>query len=303
MLKKIFLYPLILATCLLFIPKISSAITVGPVKIELSVDPGQTIKSEVFLQNEGDGIRTFYPVFEKFTEDNGEKVFLKEESDLSTWISFATSSVTLKSQEQKFLPFTLEVPKNAPPGGHFAVIWWSTAPANPKPGEQVSIVTRAGVLVYLRVSGSIIENGEIVNFSTSNSGKVFWGLPVEFSATFFNKGNVHLKPKGDIIIKNIFGKQRAVLTVNKFGSQVLPQSRKTFSSTWDSDDLFFGPYKAQIALVYGEQQKELSKEFWLFVVPIKTLIIVIVGLILVFFVLPFGIKRYNRWIVSRSLNN
>ncbi len=274
----------------------SQAITVGPPKLEYSVDPGDTIKDELFLMNEGQELVTFYPVFEKFTEENGQKVFLKEESDLAAWVK-TDDSITLKPGEQRKIPFTIEIPQNASPGGHFAVIWWSTAPPVSEGGAPVSIVTRAGILVLLRVSGDIKEEGRILSFSSGK--KFFWSFPITFTTVFMNDSNVYVKPGGKITIKNIFGFTKTVVTVNKGALQILPQSRRVFDEKWELSRFALGPYKAELNLVFGESQKKLSQTFWFWVFPVKPLLIVILLLILIFFIIPKGIKKYNQWIIKR----
>ena len=67
----------------------------------------------------------------------------------------------------------------------------------------MAIVTRAGILVFLQVSGEINEKGEVIEFSLSN-GKFFtFKAPEDFIVNFKNQGNTYLKPRGEILIKNI----------------------------------------------------------------------------------------------------
>jgi hypothetical protein len=276
-------------------PHKADALTVGPVKLEYSVDPGNKISGQLFLMNETSEAASFWPVFEKFTENNGERQFFPtEETELKNWFK-AEYPITLKSKEQRIVPFTIDVPMDASPGGHFAVIWWSTAPPG-ESGKNVAIVTRAGILVYLRVSGDINESAEISSFKSS--GRFFWGLPISFNTSFRNNGNVHLKPQGEIKIKNLFGMTKTALKFNPYGIIILPQSGRDMSSSWDSG-FAFGPYKADIQIVYGESKKQISENLWIFIFPWKISLGVIIGLLLVFFGIPAIIKRYNRWIISR----
>lgn len=278
----------------------SFAVTVGPAKIEYSADPGSVISGKLFLMNETGQAQTFYPGFEKFIEVNGEKRFLPgEESELAKWFE-TVDSVALAPGEQSNVPFSINLPQNAPPGGHFAVIWWSTAPPD---GQGAKIVTRAGILVYLRVSGEIKESAEVSAFSAA---KFHNWLPVNFTLIFKNTGNVHLKPTGEIKIKNIFGATKAVLSPNPNALQVLPQSEKNFNLTWDSEKwsgFAFGPYSAELNLIYGEEKKEINKNIRFFIIPWKISLIAILILIIIIFVFTMGIKRYNQWIVRKTLES
>lgn len=301
MTKKIVLLFLILS--LFGLPQLSKAVTVGPVKLEYSANPGDLIKGEMFLQNEEKETKTFYPSFEKFTEDNGEKKFILEESDLPAWFKMP-ASINLISQEQKKIPFEIQVPSNASPGGHYAVMWWSSSPPKNQrtQNEQVSIVTRAGILVYLRVSGDIKESGEVLEFSAKDK-YIFNGLPASFSLVFKNNGNVHLKPQGYLTIKNIFGKEKAKIKINEIGLNILPQSKRSFNIEWNDKGFFFGPYKAELDLIYGENQTKISKNLSIWVIPVKAIVVFVAILLAIFIVIPQLIKRYNRWIINKASKN
>lgn len=281
----------------MILPLDSQAVTVGPAKIDYSVDPGDVIEATIFLMNEGQEDVTFYPAFERFIEEDGQKTFLKDESDLASWIEVETS-VFLKAGGKKNIPFAIRIPENAEPGGHFAVMWWGTAP--PTDGKEVSIVTRAGILILLRVSGEVTEEGRLLSFSSAGLKRIFWSFPVGFSLTFANDGNIHLKPTGDITVKNILGRTKAVVKVNEHLLQILPGSKRSFDVRWETAKFAFGPYKAEINLTYGESQKQVSQSFWFVLVPLKTLLAIIFALFVVLFVFPKGIKKYNQWIINKA---
>lgn len=291
--KLVFLLLIGLFCFPIIFPIIIEAITVGPVKLEISVDPGDIATGELFLMNDGEQTQTFYPVFETFIEENGVKKFITDtKSDLANWFDLP-SSVTLNSQGQKNIPFTLRIPNNASPGGHFAVIWWSTASPEKLETKQVSIVTRAGILVYLRVSGDIKEEATVSDFNTNK--KIYWNPPVNFSITLENSGNVYLKPVGTLLVKNIFGATKGEILINQKTSLILPQSKKTFTDSWIFTGFTFGPYRANLDLVYGESQYHIQKTVWFFILPLK-ITFIIFGIILAVFVI---IPQYNKWLIRK----
>lgn len=274
------------------------AITVGPAKIEYKNDPGATISGKFFVLNEGQEARTFYAVFEKFTEVDGQKRFLpSEKSELANWFKME-KSVALKAGEQREISYTIEVPKNAPPGGHFAVVWWGTAPPDSK---QVAIITRAGILVYLQVSGKVDEKGEVFEFSLP-SGKFFrFKLPEDFVVNFKNQGNTYLKPRGDIAIKNILGSAIAAFKINGKERIIFPENDQLLdvAKKFDKPPFAFGLYKAELALRWGEKENESLKSIRFFVFPWKIVLVVMIILAALLFVATKGIKKYNQWIISK----
>ena len=167
-------------------------------------------------------------------------------------------------------------------------------------------------LLFLRFFFDVIETCILVIFSST---RVSSHLPISFNTTFESTGNVHLKPKGDIIIKSIFSRTKAILEVNEFGSQVFPQGKKSFQSIWGSSESitskksgFFGDlqnewngfaiglYRAKLKLDYGEEKQQAEDGFIFFVLPWRILIFVILILVILF----FGVKRYNRWLIAKA---
>lgn len=275
------------------------AVTVGPVRLDFFVNPGDTASGTMMVQNEQDQQETFYPSFQKFTENNGVKSFSNDSGDLAGWFALP-ASVTLKPGEQKTIPFTVAVPKNAAPGGHFAVMWWGTAPPTAANGQQVSVVTRAGILIYMTVAGDIHEGMTVTNFSANGGGWLFFGYPISFSSSLFNDGNVYETPTGTVTVYNMLGMVSAQLPANPNGSSILPQSTKDFPAIWQSNPWAFGLYHAVMTVTYGQNSQTITASKWFFVLPLWTTLGVIIVLILIFLVFPWGVKRYNRWVVKQA---
>jgi hypothetical protein len=297
---RLFYFLLVLITAFVAASSFVLAVTVGPAKIEYRVDPGTTISDKLFIVNEGQEEQTFYAAFEKFAVENGQTKFLPSEpAELAEWFKME-KSVTLKAGEQKEIPFTIEVPKNAPPGGHFAVVWWGTAP----PGGQVAIVTRAGILVFLQVSGEVNEKGDITEFSLIK-GRFIFKLPDDFVVNFQNQGNTYLKPLGEIAIKNIFGSSIAAFKVNFKERIILPENSQLLdiAKKFDKPPFAFGLYKAELALQWGEKGNSVQRDIWFFVFPWKTVLIVIIILAALLFIATKGIKKYNQWLLKKYSTN
>jgi len=286
---------------LLILPSGTQAVTVGPAKIEYKTDPGATISGKLFVVNEDQEARTFYAAFEKFTEVDGQKKFLPSEpAELSEWFKMQ-KSVSLKAGEQKEIPFTIEVPKNAPPGGHFAVIWWGTASPDAK---EVAIVTRAGILVFLQVSGEVSEKGEVIEFSLLN-GKFVFQLPEDFVVNFKNQGNTYLKPRGELMVKNIFGSTIAAFKVNSKERIIFPENSQILdvAKKFDKPPFAFGFYKAELTLQWGEKQNDILKSIWFLVFPWKTVLLVVIILAAILLLATKGVKKYNQWVLKKYSTN
>lgn len=295
--KITLLFALAFCICL---PYSTQAVTVGPVKLEYSADPGTVIAGELYIKNEETAEKTLYPSVDQFTEQDGEKIFQEDQGLISEWLK-TKESITLKPGESVKVPYTIEIPENAPPGGQFAVIWWgSVPPKKAKDAQDVSIQTRAGILVYLNVNGNIVEGAKIKSFDTQDSKTLFTATPVAFTMAIANEGNVYIKPKGSIKITSIFGTVVSELPLNPKGLQILPNSFRTFSEyKWNGSNFSIGPYKAEATLVYGTKQEQSTSTKWIWVLPIKMISIIVVSLIVLFILLTTFFRMYNRWLLKQ----
>jgi len=318
MTKRIIAYIALVSFGLIFFSFQSSALTIVPARFEFSADPGDTIQSQIILINEQKITLDFSASFEKITVrgEHGEPVFTGEKTGLASWIQASPSKVTLGPGQEKRIPLTIEVPENADPGGHYAAIFWSTVPPEGG-GSGMGITMRVAALVLLRVSGEVIESGEILDFRGHK--EIVNYLPINFDFNFQNTGTIHLKPRGEIVIKNIFKKIVEILPVNLEGYNVLPDSERSFSVGWllnseilqekggflaelkkEKAGFGLGYYKADLNLEYGEKKQTSQASFGFWVLPWRILLLSFLILLILIFSIIQVIKRYNAWIITKA---
>lgn len=312
------------------------ALTISPPRMEVAGNPGTNVEGEIALFNEEEETKTLYSSIQNFEArgESGAPYFLPERTGFATWIS-VQDSITLEPQERKVVPFTIRIPANAEPGGHFAAIFWSSSPPQVQGGGQVAIGAKLGVLILLRVAGDVEEKGGLLEFKTEE-GRFQPGLPIVFAYRFSNDGGDRIKPEGKITIKNIFGTTSAVLDANKGEGNVLPNSSRKLEAIWHSkgqgigdltkkeelalfeqlakeekkgffeaagdqwSNFAFGMYNAKLALTYGQENKTAEDSFRFFVIPWQLLIIIVVLLAIVGFLGFVGLKKYNRWVIAKA---
>jgi hypothetical protein len=313
--KNIAFVPLLLA-CFFVGVESASALTISPVKIEVSGNPGQTLRGELELLNEQAGAKTFFSSFENFepSGDTGSPKFVGAEDGLATWLG-SQPNVTVSTGETVKVPFTIAIPAEAEAGGYFAAIFWGEQDPSIKAAGEVAIGGKLGVLILLRVNGDIVEEAGITEFGMFEGGKFKVGLPVNFSYRFSNSGGDRVVPLGDINISNTFGRQTATIPANINEGSVLPNSARRFQALWGETtasstgffttakkqfiDFHLGFYKAELSLVYGATNQSATDSIWFIIFPWQLLVIVLVILIL----LKVILKRYNSWIISKSKSN
>ncbi len=254
----IILFFVIKINCILAQP--SMGIKISPVRIEDIVDPGETITKFVKVANESGQEKTLYVYLRDFKAE-GEmgkpKLIVPGSEDgyfLANWIDITREGIHFNPWEEKTVQFQIHVPKNIGPGGYYGAILFGAQP--PKlnvegedKGAGMAIAQQTGCLVLLQVSGDIIEQAEIREFSAD---KNFYSTPfkVNFLIRIRNSGNVHVKPHGAISIKNMLGHEVAQVKVNDKGANILPNSIRRFQIDWEGKN-GFGKYTAELGLSYG----------------------------------------------------
>ena len=301
----------------------ASALTITPIKLELHGNPGQTIKQEVTLYNELDVQETLYVSYANFeaSGENGNPNFSDAHDDLGTWMQ-AADKISLAPKSSQIIPLTINVPKDAAPGGHFAAVFWGTVPPG-NSGNQVSIGAKTGLLVLLSVNGDVSENGGIIEYGIKSKQSLYTSLPITFFYRFQNNGADRVKPTGSILMKNMIGFTSATVPGNPVDGNVLPHSTRRIETAWQGSDgsnpvsdrdqgnffnkagyewrnFAFGHYKANLTLAYGlkNQVTTASVGFWVF--PWHLLVLVVVVIILLYLILKKLIRNYNAWVIKKA---
>ncbi len=216
---------------------------------------------------------------------------------MSGWIDISKEPIIIARGKTAEVPFTIRVPINADPGGHYAAILVATSPRDQVKGTGTSISSAITSLFFMRVPGDVIEEGIIRDFYATES--FMQRAAGSFVIRFENKGNVHLVPQGEIVITNMWGKERGKIVINDqntFGN-VLPRSTRKFAFDWsgESNIFEFGRYKALATLAYGEDgRKTAFRATYFWVIPIVPVMIVVGSLITFFWFVSWSLRRYIR---------
>src|SRR3989338_9280060 len=300
------------------------ALTISPTRFEISGNPGDTLDGEIRLINETPSAETYYVSFSNFEAqgESGNPAFVEPKDDLGTWIKTESSSVHIAPGERKIVPFKVTIPKDAEPGGHFAVIFWGTAPPS---GSGVGVGSKTGVLVLLSVNGDVREEAGLLDFNTTN--KQFWykTLPVSFEYRFKNDGGDRIKPNGKVTIRDTVFLPTERLDANLSEGNILPSSTRKFQVEWlkyerpvdyvapknfvkkfwsevvyEWKNFAVGLYSAHLDLEYGTKGEHAKETLFFFVFPWQLVLVMIVLFIIVFWGGKKLIKRYNKFIIEKA---
>ncbi len=261
-------------------------LSVTPLIREVNVDPGEVVTGTVDVTNNSDENVTIYPLVRDFTAsddpDTGAPTFSEvsgsDAKAVSQWVTFDRDSFELASGATGSINYTMSVPANAEPGGHYGAIFASTEAPDVE-ASGVAISARVGSLILATVSGDIRSAGDVLEFKTSQS--VYQAGPVNFMASLKNTGNVHFKPMGTIDIE---GPVNTSIKVNDDGANVLPNSVRNFGAELN-EDLPFGRYQATLDLVAETPNGDAIPltavaTFW--VIPMSTVLVTLLILIVLY---------------------
>ena len=287
------------------------SVTVTPPLIQLSIGPGESWTSTLKVVNNNPYDVTYYTqVVDMQAEgEDGQSKFIPiidESNDpsyqsyaLARWIQMSSDPVTIKAGDSANIPFTVGIPQNAEPGGHYAAILVGTEPgAYNQPGTLMRVSSFVSSLIFVRIKGDVVESGRIREFST---GKSLYQTPdVDFTVRFENTGNTHVQPQGDVTIYNMWGKERGQVQINQgdddFGN-VLPQSIRRFQFSWEGEQSLFdiGPYSAIVTLNFGDEGKQnITAKTYFWIVPVVPVSTALGSFILFIFLIAWFIRRYVR---------
>lgn len=287
------------------------ALEIGPPVISITGDPGQTVEATISLRDVSTTdlyITGQVNDFEANGEDGTPKVILDDKTtpySFKSWVK-TIDPLTLKPKQIKTIKVSISIPANASPGGYYGIVRFTGVPPELK-GSGVSLNASLGSLIFLKVNGQAKEELTLTEFSANTGGgasSLLEGAPLNFVQRVKNTGNTFEQPVGLVTVKDMFGKTVATLPINEEKRLILSDSTRKFEQKLDSsvigDKVLFGKYTAELVMTYGTSNTEIKKEITIWIIPYKLIGGAIIALIIVFFVLRFLIRRYNRMIVGRA---
>jgi hypothetical protein len=267
------------------------SIGISPLIFELSGNQGEVIENilKVYNPSSDSTIQVRMQVEDIAPSgDSGQVTVEPAESEsysLASWVQYDKEEFSLSPREEKIIKFTIVVPKNAEPGGHYGSILAGVRAIAGIEATGSLILPRVGSLILLTIPGEIKENLTIKDFSAPRYSE--YG-PINFTFRFENKGTAHVKPTGLITITNWLGKK--VADVGFSSKNVLPGAVRKFETSWENKWIFGGRYTATLSGSYGALNTPFIPSvitFWVF--PWK----VGAGIILV---IIFFIITRRRWL-------
>lgn len=268
--KKTVITVLLLSLLLLLLPAAQTQaqdafnIKIFPAKTELNAVPGTTFPFYVNVHNLGAEVENLKIYFmDYFIKENNEFVFEEPghySYSCASWIASAQNEISVAPGVIHRAEFSMTVPPDAEPGGHYAVIFFEQMPAPGAP--PVKTTPRIGALVLATVPGEIVREGVIESVDITSTW--FWPshklplLPqkrIVARVVFHNKGNVHLTTRGKLTYSPTFGWSSGTVFFEEI--TVLPGTKRYMEAVIP-DPPWVGSYEARAEVEYGPSLTEFD---------------------------------------------
>jgi len=279
------------------------SLAVDPPIFQINATPPAKIESPLTIENRGDSIVNLKVNFKPFIpsdREDGQIKYVNEEIGLDVKLIDPTSSsgqaigeFELSPNQKRNFNLLINIPSDLKASDYYFSIIFLTG-KNSKADINSSEST-AGIAsnVLLSVGEGIIK-GEISEFSTpffSEKG------PIPFTVRVKNTSNHFINPKGEILIKNLFGQTigRVDLakvnilagSVRNIPSQDYFDENKNLpdnpAAYW-SENFLLGPYKATLSIALSDTGPLFKRSVFFFAFPVKGLVALLLGALVLIYI-------------------
>lgn len=261
------------------------SIVMSPASIRLAVNAGETQKGTLKIINDGTVAYDFaiyaspYSVADRTYEPNYNDV--KANTDVYTWVSFDKKEYSLKPGESIDVPYTITVPADAAPGGHYGVLFAETQ-TNESENSQIARKKRVGSIVYANI------NGEYINAGQQIGAQIDWlqlGGPITATVSVENTGNTDYTMTELLEVRNVMG---GVVHSKSNERIILPKTTRDINLAWTGGPVM-GLYNVKVETKILD--KVTTTTSWVLLMPMWILVVMV---LLIMAILYYAFFRHRR---------
>lgn len=228
----------------------AGSINIEPMLMELSGKPGEVFKGSYTIINPNEtemAVQIELRKWKKFVQNKDIKI--------PDWLELESQWFKLKPKESKQFSCTIKIPEGAI--GELMAMVYFNAPIAPGSNVRMSI----GTSIYVTVKGTEVISAEIEDIDIERFYKPGVGVPPYYSISvkIKNNGNVHLRPRIKVDLKN--RKRKRVYPVNfTYGWPVFGEELGGYVGNLNIDKLPEGRYSATAIVTFPDVQHETLKK-------------------------------------------
>ncbi|MBX6334693.1 hypothetical protein IRY61_05145 [Candidatus Saccharibacteria bacterium] len=304
----------------------SSGLSITPRK-NYTIKPGETITDTLIIGNLDHDNKLTVTLrmidFSFYDESGTPKLHISADLPQTPWSlrPFTTLPETVEVPPGKrvSVDYSIKIPENLGAGSYYSAIMYQAGGSN---GGNVGLNASGVTLVFVSVPGIVNEKLTLQKFGAYASedngvtGKYIFiatmGSPKMVAFTVKNEGNVFEAPAGNIVVKNMFGKEVADIKANPNSSLALIGQTRLFAqcirtvqqeveflggksknTACVDPKLWPGRYTAELNVYYGQngnQTREIIATATFWILPWWFLVILAALLAL----LAYGIWRLQQ---------
>lgn len=282
---KILVYGLVI-----FLPSTSSAsgsFSLSPAKVEVSINPGQTIERDLKIVNNLGRQANFQISIQDIAPSGDEKNpinLLGPELgpySLKNYLKPEVGDFALRDKESRVISIKIVIPKDTPPSGLYGAVTVSTYAASSSEANA-RIVSSLGALYFVKINGPVREVGQLTDFRLRPGRIILGDKKSTFEIIFRNEGNIYLNPYGFIGVKKWGRGEPVKLDVKPWF--VLPASSR-LREIPIAGELSSGLYRADLFQNRGYNDVIDTKSIWFVKLSVLTAsILILCSLVLVYFI-------------------
>lgn len=178
---------------------------------------------------------------------------------LTSWLRLGSDTVVLRPKESREIQVTIQNRTSLQPGGHYAAVVASVKALDGVSGNQVAINQQLMSLILVNKTGG--EHYALKLVDIDQNGNVL-KLPSSIKLRFQNPGNVHVVPRGTVLLKSPSGRVLAKGLINSESAFVLPETFREIyvPLTKVSNDFPFpGLYQVEVDYRYDGVEQTVRK--------------------------------------------
>lgn len=230
-------------------------ILLSPTKKRYEMKAGESKQDSMKVVNDGPRPISFivyarpYSVINENYDPNYDSN--SKNADAYKWIQFDTASYELEPGQSADISYTVRVPQNAAPGGHYGVLFAETQVTSQPSGTSIVQKKRVGSIMYITVDGDVTTSGKLIGgtvpfFQTK--------APISIKQRVQNNGNTDFVVNSTTNVSDIFG---GVKFKNQKESAVLPETTRAIDNDW-INPAWIGLYKVEQTVSFLSTSKTMT---------------------------------------------
>lgn len=273
-----------------------SKTSISPPKADFTLQPGQSYRASFTLSNPGDESLKYKSYVTPYSVDGNDQDYAAPNyskagkyNTITDWIKLDSEGGELAPGDHTSISYTINVPKDATPGGQYATIAIEEAKdTDNKNGSDISTGfqarSRVAMVIYGAVAGQVQKTGNIID---NNISSFYFNPPLTATSLVENTGNVHQEAEYILQVFPLFSNEEAYTNEEKpTVFTILPETRRFITQSWDGAPSL-GIFKVKQTVRFAGNESVTEK------------VVIICPMWLVFLVI-FGIVFLVVYLIARS---